>query len=101
MKNNVQYNGEALMLLADFLHNILLSRERLLSMRNAHKKSKKIDKSLDDAFKRLFRSVDFDARQADRLLKCRITRIATPDGNEKVFINIQPSRRRKVINKNV
>ena len=101
MKNNVQYNGEALMLLADFLHNILLSRERFQSMKNAHEKSKKIDKSFDDAFKRLCRSVDFGAKQADKLLKCRITRIATPYGSEKVFINIQPSRRRKVINKNV
>ena len=68
-------------------------------MRNGHKKCKKIDKSLDDAFKRLRRSVDFGAKQADRLLKCRITRIAASDGSEKVFINIQPSRRGKAINK--
>ena len=101
MKNDVQYHGEAMMLLADFLHNVLFSRERWQSLNKTHDDSRCLDKRLKAVFKRLLKNVDFCAKKADKLLKCKITRIAMPNGNAIMSINMQPSHRNNLKKKNI
>lgn len=81
-----------MMILAKFLHNVLLSRGRWDRCNVSQKKKENIDKQFEEAFKRLCRSVDFRAKTADRLLKCKITSGALINGGDGVCINILSSR---------
>ena len=83
------------MMLADILHNVLLSRGQWQVRNNSHIESKNTDKRLDDAFRRLCKSVDYCAERADKVLRCRITSVALPNGNDGVCISILPSHRSK------
>lgn len=102
MKKNLQKflsDVEPLMLLADFLHSVLLSRGRWLPGRVADKMEKSVDKRFDDTFRRLWRSVDYSAKSADRLLRCKVARVALPNGDG-VCISIVPVHQRYVKNQN-
>ena len=87
------------MLLADILHNVLLSHGKWQVRNISHVESRRIDKRFEDAFKRLCKSVDYCAKRADKVLRCRITSVGLPNGNDGVCINILPSRRSKAGNK--
>ena len=76
------------MLLADILHNVLLSRGKWQVRNISHVESRRIDKR-----------VDYCAERADKVLRCRITSVGLPNGNDGVCINILPSRRSKAGNK--
>ena len=95
MKKNFQNflcNAEALMLLADILHNVLFLRAR----RNICKpENTTVCKWFDDMFKRLCNSVDCRAVVADRELRCKIR----SKGSDGVYINILPSSFQKYKNK--
>lgn len=89
--SNFLYNAEALMLLAEFLHNALLWRGHGPTVALAHEKPRNIDKRFEKAMERLRKSIDCSAKSADRLLRCKISSIALPRGNETVCINISAS----------
>lgn len=98
MKNNFRTylsNAGTLMILANFLHNVLLSRGRWDRCNVSQKKKRNIDKKFEEAFKRLCQSVDFRAKTADKVLKCKIASGALINGGDGVCINILTSRRDK------
>ncbi len=95
MKRKFLCNGEALMLLADILHNVLLSRGRCRKSEFSDEKCEKNDKRFESAFKRLCRGVDFRAKNADRVLRCKIATVALPDGSNRVWVNIVPPASKK------
>ena len=103
MKYNFLLKAEPLMLLADVLHNVLLSKGKLQNNKISHAGCTNINKRFDDAFNRLCRCVDFRAKKADKVLKCKIASIIAPDGDKVVYINILPmhkkSKKEKSYNK--
>ena len=94
MKYKFLSNAEPLMLLADVLHNVLLSQGQLQNYKISHANCKNIDKRLDDVFNRLCQCVDFRAKKADKALKCKITGVVTPDRDKMVYINILPMHKK-------
>ena len=92
MKRNSDFahNAEALMLLAEFLHNALLWRGREHSDATTHKKAKS-SRGFEEAMERLRKSVDYRAKGAENILRCKITSMALPRGREAVCINISAS----------
>ena len=103
MKYNFLWNAEPLMLLADVLHNVLLFQGKLHNNKKSHASSINIDKRLDDVFNRLCQCVDFRAKKADKVLKCKIASVIAPDGNNMVYVNVLPlhkkSKKQKSYNK--
>lgn len=99
MKRNSDfvYNAEALMLLAEFLHNALSWRERMPFDAPLHKKP--TNKRFEEAMKRLRKSIDYRAKSAENLLLCKITSMALPRGSKAVCINLSASPRKKVNSK--
>lgn len=101
MEYNFLRNAEPLMLLADVLQNVLLSKGKLQNNKISHAGSINIDKRFDDAFNRLCQCVDFRAKKADKVLKYKIGSVIAPDGDKMVYINILPihkkSKKRKIV----
>lgn len=89
--SNFLYNAEALMLLAEFLHNALLWRGHGPTIALAHEKPQNIDKHFEKAMERLRKSIDYRARSADRLLRYKITSMSLPRASKAVCINISAS----------
>lgn len=88
------------MLLADILHQVLSSRGRWQPSETFREKNANIDKRFEEKLKRLCWGVDYRADKADKVLRCKITSMALPPGNDTVCINISPSRPKKTKNKN-
>ena len=99
MKRNpdILYNAEALMHLAEFLHNALLWRGRTPFNVPPHKKNTNIDKRFEKIMERMRKSVDYRAKSAQKLLKCKITSMTLPYGTGAVCINMSaaPKKREK------
>ena len=84
------YNAEALMLLADFLHKVLLRRNRWHTNKAMRKEYAKCDKRFEEMFKRLQKTIDYNANSADTQLRCKMKNIAQPRTIDTVCIRISP-----------
>ncbi len=93
------YNAEALMLLAEYLHKVLL-RSHLWEPKKVHKKHAKCDKRFEEVFTRLQKIIDYKADSADALLRCKIKEITRPQVSDTVCIRISPAHTKSVIKKN-
>ena len=96
MKKNLHdffYNTEALILLAEYLHNVLSSRQRKEARMTSNIKAN-IDKRFEETLKRLRKSIDHKAKSAHSLLRCKITSMTSPDRVDTVYIGISPSRKK-------
>ena len=94
--HNLFYNAEALMLLAEFLHKVLVRGYRWQPNKAMRKEHAKCDKRFEETFKRLQKIIDYRAGSADTLLRCKIKNIAQPHISETMCIRISPSHLRSV-----
>ena len=102
MRKNLHHlfnNAEALMLLAEFLHKVLLRRNPWQTNKAMRKEYAKCDKRFEQTFKRLQKIIDYRADSADTLLRCKIKNIVQPHIGETVCIGISSAPRKSVNNK--
>ncbi len=93
--NKFLYNAEALIHLADILHKVLSLRGRWQACGDENEKDRNIDKEFEKRLSRLHKSIDYRAKRAEKLLKCKITD-TQPNVNNTMYINIcRPHKKSK------
>lgn len=86
-------NAQALMLLANFLHNVLSFKQCRNVFKPMSNEIVNTNKEFEKVMRRLQKTIDFRADKADKILRCSVTRISVPGKKDAVFVNILPSNK--------